>query len=92
VANGTGGCAASGSPIGGALWAVDATVGTVLNGGAPLLITASQLRMAPSADGDWLFVMDDGGNFYGLTIDSTVAAIKAKPGVHVTPHYVYHGD
>jgi hypothetical protein len=92
VSNGSGGCAASGSPVGGALWAVDATVGTVLNGGVPLLITASQLRMAPSADGDWLFIIDDDGNFYGLTIDSTVAAIKAKPGIRVEPHYVYRGD
>jgi hypothetical protein len=92
VANGNGGCAASGSPVGGALWAVDATVGTVLNGGEPLLITASQLRMAPSADGDWLFLIDDGGNFYGLTIDSTIPAIRPKAGRRVVPRYVYKGD
>ncbi len=92
VANGIGGCAATGSPVGGALWAVDATTGAVLNGGTPLLITASQLRMAPSADGDWLFAIDDGGNFYGLTIDPTFAAKKPKPGLHVVPTYVYRGD
>jgi hypothetical protein len=64
----------------------------VLNGGEPLLITASQLRMAPSADGDWLFLIDDGGNFYGLTIDSTIPAIKPKAGRRVVPRYVYKGD
>jgi hypothetical protein len=92
VPDGGGGCAASGSPVGGALWAVEASTGTVLGGGKPILITASTMRMAPSADGDWLFAIDDSGNLYGLTIDAAVHAVSPKPGLRVAPTYVYKGD
>ncbi len=88
--NGSGGCgAASGTP-GGALWAVDATTGTVLNNAEPLIITGDNIRMAPSADGLWLYVLDDSGNFYGLTIDPTVQAVAAKRGRHVARRFILH--
>jgi hypothetical protein len=77
--DGNGGCGSPGTP-GGALWAVDATTGAVLGGGKPLLTTAGAVRMAPSADGQWLFLLDGSGNFYGLTVDSAVPAIKAQAG------------
>ena len=57
--------------------------GTVLGGGAPLLTTVDNLRMAPSADGLWLFVLDGSGYLYGLSVDTTVPAIKAKAGRRV---------
>lgn len=87
--NGSGGCGAPGVP-GGALWAVDATTGSVLGGGTPLLTTADSLRMAPSADGLWLFLLDDSGNLYALTVDPTVPAVKANAGRRVMPTYRYH--
>ncbi len=60
------------------LWAVDATDGNVLNGGAPLLTTANLMRMPPVVDGLWVYVMDQGGNLYGLTIDPKVPRINAQ--------------
>jgi hypothetical protein len=36
--------------------------------------------MAPSADGYWLWVMDDSGNLYGLTVDPSVKTIAQRPG------------
>jgi hypothetical protein len=65
------------------LWAVDATAGTVLNGGKPLVVTGDNIRMAPSADGQWVFLLDGSGNLYGLTVDQTVPAITAKLGHRV---------
>jgi hypothetical protein len=86
TSDGNGGCGAPGT-INGALWAVDATTGTVLNGGKPLVITGDNIRMAPSADGQWVFVLDGSGNFYGLTIDPTVKAITATKGLRVPKRY-----
>jgi hypothetical protein len=63
---------------GGDLWAVDASTGVVLNGGNPILQTSGYLRTPAVIDGDWLFVIDDSGNLYGLTIDSNYAAIPAQ--------------
>lgn len=63
---------------GGALWAIDASTGVVLNGGAPLLQTSGPMRVPPTIDGKWIFVLDNSGNMYGLTIDSNYAAIQAK--------------
>ena len=79
--NGSGGC---GTPISGAtngaLWAVDASTGAVLGGGNPVLITTNQIRMAPSADGLWLWVYDNSGNLYGMTVDPNVKAIAVRAG------------
>ena len=77
--NGSGGCVGGGTPAG-ALWAVDATTGAVLGGGKPVLTTGDNIRMAPSADGLWLWVLDDSGNLSALTVDPTVKAIAAKVG------------
>jgi hypothetical protein len=74
---------APGTP-GGALYAVDATTGTVLGGGKSLLVTRDTLRMAPSADGLLLFVLDGSGILGGLTVDTTVPAAAAKRGQRVT--------
>jgi hypothetical protein len=60
------------------LWAIDATAGTVLNGGQPILTTGNEVLMPPVVDGEWLYVIDEGANLYGLTLDSTVPGIKAK--------------
>jgi hypothetical protein len=63
---------------GGAVWAIDAQTGTVLNGGNPLLQTNGYLRMPPTIDGDWIYVIDNNGNLYGLTIDPGYATVAAK--------------
>jgi outer membrane protein assembly factor BamB len=56
------------------LWALDATTGNVLNGGTPILTTPNLVRMPPVVDGQWMYVIDQGGHLYGLTIDSSVPA------------------
>ena len=76
--NGAGGCGAPGAKSG-ALWAVDAATGTVLGGGNPLLITGDDIRMAPSIDGQWLWLIDDSGNLYALTLDPSVPTLAARP-------------
>ncbi len=90
TSDGNGGCGTPGT-LNGALWAVDATTGTVLNGGKPLVITGDNIRMAPSADGKWIFLLDGSGNFYGLTVDPTVPAIKAKLGHRLPRRFKVHG-
>jgi outer membrane protein assembly factor BamB len=70
-------CAPTGN-VGGALWALDASTGTVLGGGNPIIITSGPLRMAPTIDGNWIFVLDNNGNMYGLTIDPNYPAIDTK--------------
>jgi len=62
---------------GGQLWALDATSGTILNNGAPLLTTVGHIRMAPVVDGSWLWVMDNSGHLYGLTLDTHFRAIQS---------------
>jgi len=59
------------------LWALDATTGTVLNGGAPVFTTASLLRMPPVIDGKWMYLLDQGGDLYGLSLDVSVPAVAA---------------
>lgn len=81
--DGKGGCGAPGVRNG-ALWAVDAAKGIVLGGGKPLVITADKIRMAPSADGSWLWLLDSSGNLYGLTVDPSIRAVASKPGLRVT--------
>jgi hypothetical protein len=71
-------CCAPPGTAGGALWAIDASTGNVLNNGDPIIITGSPIRMAPTIDGKWLFLLDNGGNLYGLTIDPSYPAISLK--------------
>jgi hypothetical protein len=82
--------AASESDLQGALWALDASTGAILNGGKPLLFTGDVIRMAPVVDGNWLWVIDNSGNFYGLTIDPSVKAITARR-VFRSPLSRFHG-
>ncbi len=63
---------------GGALWAVNAATGTVLGGGTPILQTSGYLRVPPTIDGNWVFVMDNSGNLYGLTVDGSYPAIASR--------------
>jgi hypothetical protein len=77
TSDGAGGCtAAIGATFGGALWALDASTGALLNGGKPVLLTADHLRVPPVVDGKWVFVQDDGASLYGLTLDPSVPAIQ----------------
>jgi hypothetical protein len=59
----------------GALWAINASTGTVLNGGNPIVITGDNIRMAATTDADWVWVFDTSGNLYGYTIDPSVPAV-----------------
>jgi hypothetical protein len=68
-------CAPPGSG-GGAVWALDASSGTVLNGGNPIIITSGPLRSPPTIDGNWMFVLDNSGNLYALTLDPHYTAIS----------------
>jgi hypothetical protein len=89
--NGSGGCGAPGA-LSGALWAVNATTGAVLNGANPIVITSDDIRMAPSADGDWIFLVDNSGNLYGLTVDPNYKPITAKAGQRVRAMLKFHHD
>jgi hypothetical protein len=70
-------CASPSSNVGGALWALDAGTGAVLNGGNPIITTPGVLRMPPTIDGNWVFVVDNNGNMYGLTIDPSIKPASA---------------
>ncbi len=75
----SGGCQPTvGANFGGALWALDAATGALLNNGKPLLLTGDHIRAAPVVDGNWVFVEDDGAGLYGLTIDPNVKAISSR--------------
>jgi hypothetical protein len=63
---------------GGRVWAIDASTGSVLDGGNPVLQTSGNLRVPATIDGDWVFVLDDNGNIYGLTTDPSYPAIQTK--------------
>jgi hypothetical protein len=84
-------CTVSGSTCGtpgtlnGAVWAVSATTGAVLNGGNPVLTTGDTIRMAPTVDGLWMWVSDQSGNLYGLTLDPSVQARPAVTPVRLPP-------
>jgi hypothetical protein len=71
-------CCAPAGTGGGALWALDASSGVVLNGGNPLIITSGPLRMPPTIDGNWIFVLDNAGDLYALTLDANYAAVSTK--------------
>lgn len=75
-ADANGGCTGGGTP-GGAIWALDASSGQVLNNGKPLLITPGEIRMEPTVDGNWMYVYDNNGDLYALTLDPSVPAIQA---------------
>jgi hypothetical protein len=90
TSNGSGGCGAPGA-LNGAVWAVDGSTGNVLGGGKPVLVTGDNIRMAPSADGLWVFVLDGSGNFYGLTVDPSVKAAAATIGSHFLPTFTIRG-
>jgi hypothetical protein len=70
-------CAPPGSS-GGAVWALDASTGALLNGGNPLITTSAPLRVPPTIDGSWIFVLDNSGDMYALTIDPHVVAVAAR--------------
>lgn len=83
TSNGKGGCTTP-SATNGALWAVNASTGALLgSGGNPLLVTPDDIRMAPSADGLWIWVVDDSGNLYGMTVDPSVPTKALRPGAKV---------
>jgi hypothetical protein len=71
-------CCAPPGPGRGALWALDASTGAVLNGGLPLVLTNAPLRAPPTIDGNWIFAVDMSGNMYGLTIDPNVPAKQTR--------------
>ncbi len=71
-------CCAPPGGGGGAVWALDASSGAVLNGGNPIIITAAPLRVPPTIDGDWIFVLDNAGNMYALTLDPKYTATSTK--------------
>jgi hypothetical protein len=67
----------------GAVWALDATTGAVLNGGAPIVITAYPVRMPPVVDGQWIFIQDVNGGLYGLEINSSQTMARKTGQVHL---------
>jgi hypothetical protein len=77
AADGNGGCNGSSGTPGAAIWALDASSGQLLNGGKPLLITPGDMRMEPTVDGNWMYVEDNNGDLYALTVDPSVPAIQA---------------
>jgi hypothetical protein len=70
-------CAPTGSNSG-AVWAINASTGAVLNGGLPLFYTDAPVRAPPTVDGDWIYVLDLAGNLYGLTTDSKYPPISTQ--------------
>jgi hypothetical protein len=72
------GCGPPGS-LAGAIWALDASTGTILGGGNPILLTGDNVRMAPTVDGAWMWVIDDSGNLYGLTVDPSIPSLRHRP-------------
>jgi hypothetical protein len=76
--DGLSGPCATASPNFGALWELDASTGAILNGGSPILYTNSPIRAPATIDGNWVYVADQAGNIYGLTIDPSYPKIAAK--------------
>jgi len=75
----TGGCNPTiGSSFGGAVWALDASSGALLNNGKPVLLTGGYIRAPAVADGAWVYVQDDVANLYGLTIDPNYLKIRSQ--------------
>lgn len=61
------------------VWALDATTLKILNGAVPLFTTSGLVRMPPTIDGDWMYVIDQNGHVYAYTIDPNVPAKKVAP-------------
>ena len=77
--DGSGGCQTIiGAQFGGALWALDARDGTILNSGKPVLLTADHIRAPATVDGKWVYVTDVSADLYGLTLDPAFKAIQSK--------------
>ena len=72
----TGGCTGTSGTYGGALWALNASSGALLNGGKPLITTPAHIRMGVVVDADWVYLLDNAGDFYGFTIDSNFPPIQ----------------
>lgn len=64
----------------GALYMLDASNGTVLNNGLPVLYATGNIRAPATIDGKWVFVADINGNIYGLTIDSSYPTVPVHYG------------
>jgi len=87
-----GACAGTGPNVGGAVWVEDATTGSVLNGGRPLVRTPNDVRMAPVVDGDWVYFVDNGGYLYGYTIDPGYKTVAPPPAgmIRADPRSLVH--
>jgi len=84
----SGGCTGTSGTYGGAVWALNASSGALLNGGVPLITTPAPIRMGPVVDGDWVYVFDNDGYLFGLTIDPSYPPIPnaflRRRGYHPT--------
>jgi hypothetical protein len=81
--DGSGGCLPTiGATFGGALWALDASTGALLNGGKPVLLTGDHIRVPAVVDGLWVYVQDNGADLYALTLDPNVKSIRALHPLH----------
>jgi hypothetical protein len=69
---------ASPTASGSQMWALDATTGAVLHGGTPIFTTPNLVRMPPVIDGQWMYVLDQGGNLFGYTINPNVARVPLR--------------
>jgi hypothetical protein len=68
----------------GALFALDASSGAVLNGGNPIFTANGPARMGPIVDGNWVWLSDSTGDLYGLTIDASTPALRNRSTVRRT--------
>ncbi len=89
-AAGTGCTTPGAAPTGGAVWAVDASSGALLNGAQPILVTKGVVRMAPVIDGTWMWVTDDSGALYALTIDPSFSVITNRLKASRLPGAPWH--
>ena len=51
-----------------------------------MLVTGDHVRMAPTVDGLWLWVFDNSGNLYGMTIDPSVPTITIRRPHNAVQH------
>jgi hypothetical protein len=72
---------------GGTIYAVDAASGNLLNGANPIFSTGDIDLMPPTVSGQWIYLLDNSGNLYGLTVDPAVQAMPASHGRRVTPKF-----
>jgi hypothetical protein len=62
----------------GGLFALDASSGALLNGGQPVFTANSSARMGAVVDGDWIWLSDNDGDLYGLTIDPNEPMLRTR--------------